>query len=371
MKKILVVDDSDYVLESTSVLLALEGYEVFTASNGLEGYQKALEILPDLILCDIQMPIMDGYAMLEKIRSNPQTESIPFIFLTAFGEKENIRQGMVRGADDYITKPFTHSEIVEALNTQWKKQESLQRQMKEKVQSVGKTITSSLPHEFRTVLNEVIGSAKIILSSYDILNKEDILEIASDIVKSSNRLIKIIENFIIYTKIEAFANNPEMKSQLRKHYTDEPFAIVQDIALMKSQNYSRERDLIIEECRENVSLEISSDSFYKIVDELLDNAFKFSEKGNKVRVSSGLEGNLAYLEISDQGRGISPEKLKLIDTLTQFERDVYEQQGLGMGLIIAKRLVEVHDGKFQITSETNKGTTVKIWLHCIINETFH
>ncbi len=370
MKKILVVDDSDYILESTSVLLTLEGYEVFTASNGQEGFQKALEILPDLILCDIQMPVMDGYTMLEKIRSNPQTESIPFIFLTAFGEKQNIREGMIRGADDYITKPFTHQEIVEALNTQWKKQELLHKQMKEKVQTVGKTITSSLPHEFRTVLNEVIGSAKIILSSYDILNKEDILEIASDIVKSSNRLIKIIENFIIYTKIEAFANNLEMMSQLRMHHTDEPCAIVQDIATVKSVNYSRETDLIIEECHGNISLEISSDSFYKIVDELLDNAFKFSKNGQKVRVSSGLEGNLAYFIISDQGRGISQEKLKLIDTLTQFERDVYEQQGLGMGLIIAKRLVEVHGGKFEIKSEVNKGTTIKFWLHCIMKGTF-
>ncbi|MFN3782126.1 MAG: response regulator, partial [Candidatus Kapaibacteriota bacterium] len=340
MKKILVVDDSDYVLESTSVLLTLEGYEVFTANNGQEGYQKALEILPDLILCDIQMPVMDGYTMLERIRSNPKTESIPFIFLTAFGEKQNIREGMIRGADDYITKPFTHQEIVEALNTQWKKQELLHRQMKEKVKTVGKTITSSLPHEFRTVLNEVIGSAKIILSSFDILNKEDILEIASDIVNSSNRLIKIIENFIIYTKIEAIANNLEMMSQLRMHYTDEPSSIIQDIATMKSVNYSRESDLIFEECHGNISLEISSDSFYKIVDELLDNAFKFSKKGQIVKISCGIEGDLAYFVISDQGRGISQEKLKLIDTLTQFEREVYEQQGMGMGLIIAKRMVE-------------------------------
>lgn len=369
MKKILVVDDSDYILESTSVLLILEGYEVYTATNGEEGFKKALEILPDLILCDIQMPVLDGYQMLEKIRAHPRTESIPFIFLTAFGEKQNIREGMILGADDYITKPFTHDELIQALKTQWKKLETVKKQVKEKVETVGRAISFALPHEFRTVLNEVIGLAKFILSSYDDLEKEDILEIASDIVKSSNRLVKITENFLIYTKIETLANNQELRSKLRLHFTDEPFAIIQDIALMKSANLARQDDVIIEDETHNISLEISSDSFYKIVDELLDNALKFSERGQKIRISSGIENNFAYFEIADEGRGISPEKLRSIDTLTQFEREVYEQQGVGMGLVIARRLVELHDGRMTIDSEVGKGTKVKFWLHFQYKET--
>ncbi|MGB9770607.1 MAG: hybrid sensor histidine kinase/response regulator [Candidatus Kapaibacteriota bacterium] len=363
MKKILVVDDSDYILESTSVLLMLEGYEVYTATNGEEGYQKALEVIPDLILCDVQMPVLDGYQMLEKIRANPKTESIPFVFLTAFGEKQNIREGMIRGADDYITKPFTHQELVEALNTQWKKLETFKKQVKEKVETVGRAISFALPHEFRTVLNEVMGLAKFILSSYDSLTKDDIFEIANDIVKSTNRLVKIAENFLIYTKIEALANNPELKSKLRLHFTDEPFAIVQDIASLKATNFGRLEDVIIEEAVYNISLEISSDSFYKIIDELLDNAFKFSVRGQIIRISSGIENDMVWFSISDEGRGISPEKLDSIFTLTQFERDIYEQQGVGMGLVIARRLVELHDGKMVITSQVGEGTTVKFWLH--------
>lgn len=363
MKKILVVDDSDYILESTSVLLSLEGYEVHTATNGEEGFRKALEVIPDLILCDIQMPILDGYQMLEKIRAHPKTESIPFIFLTAFGEKQNIREGMIRGADDYITKPFTHQELIEALNTQWKKLETVKKQVKEKVETVGRAISFALPHEFRTVLNEVIGLAKFILSSYDDLDKDDILDIANDIVKSSNRLVKITENFLIYVKIEALAKNPELRSKLRMHFTDEPFAIIQDIAVLKSTNLGRQDDIIIEDETHNISLEISSDSFYKIIDELLDNALKFSQRGQKVRITSGIENNMAFFEIKDEGRGIDPEKLHSIDTLTQFEREIYEQQGVGMGLVISRRLVELHDGRLEIRSEVGKGTSVKFWLH--------
>ncbi len=363
MRKILVVDDSEYILESTSVLLSLEGYEVYTATNGEEGFKKACEIHPDLILCDIQMPVLDGYGMLEKIRSNPGTESIPFIFLTAFGEKQNIREGMIRGADDYITKPFTHEEIIQAIETQRKKIETLKKQVKERVETVGKAISFALPHEFRTVLNEVIGSAKFILSSPDELTKEDVLEIANDIVKSANRLWKITENFLIYTRVESLANIPERKSQLRMHFTDEPFAIIQDIALLKAASYNRVEDVIIEEPSCNISLEISSDSFYKVIDELLDNAFKFSKSGNKVRITSQIDKDMALFTISDEGRGISKDKLNYIDTLTQFEREIYEQQGVGMGLVIAKRIVEIHDGIFQIQSEVGKGTTIKFWLH--------
>ncbi len=368
MKKILIVDDSDYILESTSILLSLEGYEVYTANNGEEGYQRAVEILPDLILCDVQMPVMDGYSMLEKIRSDPKTEFIPFVFLTAFGEKQNIREGMVRGADDYITKPFTHQELIQALNTQWKKQDTFHKQVKEKVDTVGKAISFALPHEFRTVLNEVIGSAKLILSNIEFLQKEDVLELASDILKSSNRLLKITENFLIYTKIESIANNPEKKAQLRMHFTDEPFAIIQDIAQLKSENFGRGNDLIIENPIYNISLEISSDSFYKIIDELIDNAFKFSEPGDKIKITSIIEKNKALFEIADEGRGINEEKLRFIDSFTQFEREIYEQQGVGMGLIIAKRLVELHDGKFLIKSEIGKGTSVRFWLHYLKKE---
>ncbi|MCX7880158.1 MAG: response regulator [Ignavibacteria bacterium] len=367
MRKILVVDDSEYILESISVLLSLEGYEVYTANNGEEGLQKAFEILPDLILCDIQMPRMGGYSFLEQIRANPKTESIPFIFLTAFGEKHNMREGMIRGADDYITKPFSHDEIIQAINIQKKKTETLQKHLKEKVETVGKAVSFALPHEFRTALNEVIGSAKFILSSYDLLQKEDILEIANDIVRSSNRLLRITENFLIYTKIEALANIPERREQLRSHFTDEPNAIIQDIALLKAENYKRKEDLVLDNLHYNLSIEISTDSFYKIIDEILDNAFKFSQPGNKVRISSVLDGNMIKFTISDEGRGIDVNKLKSITTLTQYEREIYEQQGIGMGLVIAKRLVEIHDGKFEIQSEVGKGTTIEFWLHYRLN----
>ncbi len=364
MKRILVIDDSDYILESTSVLLTLEGYTVYTATNGIEGLQKAIEIKPDLILCDIQMPMMDGYKMLEHIRSRPDTEAIPFIFLTAFGEKQHMREGMIRGADDYITKPISHEELIQAINTQWRKMATFQRQVTERVETVGKAVSFAIPHEFRTVLNEIIGSAKFIIQSFDDISKNDVIEIAEDIVKTSNRLLKITENFLIYTKIEAISNIPEKRNQLRLHYTDEPMAILQDIALLKAQPFNRENDIVYENLDESVSIEIASDSFYKIIDELIDNAIKFSAPGQPINISAEIQDEVIVFTIRDQGRGMDSKKVEEINTLTQFERDIYEQQGVGMGLIISKKLVEIHDGIFHISSKIGEGTTVQFSLHC-------
>lgn len=365
MKKILVVDDSDYILESTSILLTLEGYQVFTATNGVEGLRIAIQEKPDLILCDIQMPEMDGYTMLEHLRANPKTEAIPLIFLTAFGEKQNMREGMIRGADDYITKPFTHNELLRAIDAQWKKMSSIQRQVKEKVETVGKAVAFALPHEFRTVLNEIIGSAKLIQTSFDDFSKEEILEVANDIITTSRRLLKITENFLIYTKIETYSNIPEKRIQLRQYVTDEPFAMLQDVALMKAAQYNRTTDLQINEFQSNIAIEIATDSFYKIIDELIDNAFKFSQPGQKVIIDTQDLGEKICFKIIDQGRGMNPQMLHNIDTLIQFERDVYEQQGVGMGLVIAKKIVELHDGDFSIESFPGQGTKIVFALHSV------
>ena len=117
-KKILLIDDSQFILESTSTLLMFEGYDVITASGGQEGINLARQEIPDLIICDVSMPGMSGYEVVEIIRADEITATIPFIFLTAFTEKQKMREGMEKGADDYLTKPFTKKELIAAIDSQ-------------------------------------------------------------------------------------------------------------------------------------------------------------------------------------------------------------------------------------------------------------
>lgn len=121
MNKILLVEDNEDIRENTAEILELANYEVVTASNGKEGFQKALESNPDIIICDIMMPVLDGYGLLHLIQKSEQLQHIPFIFLTAKTERLDFRKGMELGADDYLTKPFTELELMNAIEIRLKK----------------------------------------------------------------------------------------------------------------------------------------------------------------------------------------------------------------------------------------------------------
>jgi CRP/FNR family transcriptional regulator, cyclic AMP receptor protein len=127
MKKILIIEDNPEVRENTAEIIELSNYNVITAENGKLGVELALKELPDLIICDIMMPVLDGYGVLHLLSKHKDTASIPFIFLTAKSEKTDLRKGMEMGADDYITKPFDGIELLNAIEARLRKSALLQQ----------------------------------------------------------------------------------------------------------------------------------------------------------------------------------------------------------------------------------------------------
>lgn len=129
-KKILVIEDNLEVRENIVEILTLDGYTVISAENGKVGVEKAKSELPDLIICDIMMPVLDGYGVLKILNRQASTHHIPFIFLTAKSEKSDFRKGMGLGADDYIIKPFDDTELMDAVEVRLKKSDHLQKLVK-------------------------------------------------------------------------------------------------------------------------------------------------------------------------------------------------------------------------------------------------
>ena len=123
MRSILLIEDNNELRENTAEILELANYKVTSAENGKVGIQSALQKKPDLIICDVMMPELDGYGVLHLINKNPELSGIPFIFLTAKSERSDLRKGMEMGADDYITKPFTDIELLNAVESRFKKTE--------------------------------------------------------------------------------------------------------------------------------------------------------------------------------------------------------------------------------------------------------
>ncbi|MEO5995374.1 MAG: response regulator [Chitinophagaceae bacterium] len=121
MKKLLLIEDNDDIRENTAEILELANYHVVTASNGKTGVEEAIKFKPDLIICDIMMPVLDGYEVFQMLRQHKETRDTPFIFLTAKAERTEIRKGMDIGADDYITKPFVAIELLNAIESRFKR----------------------------------------------------------------------------------------------------------------------------------------------------------------------------------------------------------------------------------------------------------
>lgn len=143
MKTILLIEDNKDVRENTAEILELSGYKVLTAANGKAGVEVAVKERPDLIICDIMMPQLDGYGALHLLSKNKDTASIPFIFLTAKTERSDFRKGMEMGADDYITKPFDDVELLNAVETRLKKSETLKRDFANSVEGFNEFISTA------------------------------------------------------------------------------------------------------------------------------------------------------------------------------------------------------------------------------------
>ncbi|RYY62575.1 MAG: response regulator [Chitinophagaceae bacterium] len=143
MYAVLIIEDNAAILENTAEILELAGYKVATADNGKTGVELAIANPPDLIICDIMMPQLDGYGVLHLLRKNASTENVPFIFLTAKTERRDLRKGMEMGADDYITKPFEEIELLNAVEIRLKKNELLKRIYPESAAGISQFVTDT------------------------------------------------------------------------------------------------------------------------------------------------------------------------------------------------------------------------------------
>ncbi|HEU5366386.1 MAG TPA: response regulator [Hanamia sp.] len=144
MRKILLIEDNDDVRDNTSEILELSNYQVIVAKNGKAGVEKAIEHSPDLIICDIMMPVLDGYGVLHAVHKNDALRNTPFIFLTAKSERIDFRKGMESGADDYITKPFSGTELLNAVDSRLKKVELLKQELSPDIEGLQYLMQTSL-----------------------------------------------------------------------------------------------------------------------------------------------------------------------------------------------------------------------------------
>lgn len=358
MQKILVIEDTPDVRDLITDTLKFNGFEAVAAEDGVKGVELALSTLPDLILCDVQMPRKDGFQVLADLRGRRATAAIPFVFLTGQSDKHNMRHGMDLGADDFLAKPFMLQELMAAVTARLKKHKAVTEVSDQKLTQLRDSISLALPHELMTPLNGIIGFSSILMSEHGSLSSNEVGEFAQHIHESAQRLQRVIENFLLYSQIELTATDPNKVAALRQI---DPVTIKDFItagAQKRASSVNRAGDLSVD--LTEACVQISYPKLDKIVGEIIDNAFKFSNPGTPVTVHGKPDDEGYVLCITDKGRGMSPEQINALGAHMQFERKFYEQQGSGLGFAIARRLAEVHGGSVVVNSVSNQFTTVEV-----------
>lgn len=364
MQKILIVEDDFNVRENILDLLDAENFHAIAAQNGRLGLELAKQEIPDLIICDVMMPELDGYDVLNELRQNPETATIPFVFLSAKSDRHDFRQGMKSGADDYLTKPFTKDELLETIKCRLEKQFTLHQKSQNELHELRQSITLSLPHEMRTPLNGIFGFSQLLMDEYETLEKEEVYEMAEDIYKSAHRMFAFTQKFLQYAELESVATDPDKIQYIQSQKTYFPLEALSLLIKEKAVSLGREADVEISltsPCR----VKIADTRLYTIIEELIDNCFKFSESDTMVSVTSVVENNYLILSFTDHGRGMSALEIANLGAYRQFHRRIYEQQGSGLGLTIVKRSVELHGGSLVIQSNPGEQTTVKVKIPCV------
>jgi signal transduction histidine kinase len=359
MKRILVIEDDSAVRALITETLQFRGWEPLAAANGVEGVSLAKREQPDLILCDIQMPELDGYGVLRAIRENPATMTLPFVFLTGLSDKPRMRQAMEAGADDYLIKPFTVQELIAAVEARLQKQAVFQETADRKLHELRESITFALPHELVTPLNTILGFSSLLLDSPGAA-REEVEEYASHIREAGQRLRKLVEKFLLYAQVELISADADQRAAHRRRTESPTSETIMNSAIRVSREYHRETDL--EQYLGEISHGISQGHLERLVRELVENACSFSEPGTKIQVRSLIEDGEFEVQVSDFGRGFSEGQIKRIGANLQFDRKLQEQQGTGLGLAISRRIAELYGGVLDIQSTPGKQTVVTVRL---------
>lgn len=361
MTKILVIEDDESIRASIVDILTLSDYEVEAAIDGVDGVAKAQAYDPDIILCDVMMPKLDGHGVLEEIKKIPSLSRVPFMFLTAKSNIQDIREGMLLGADDYLPKPFSGDELLSAIQTRLERHAQSQKYDIQQMEAARQYINLTLPHELRTPLTTIMGYVEILDEEVDNMDSDMIHSMLASVRGATGRLSHLIENYVAYGQLQLLLNDPEVIQEIRNNSLVHGFdGLIAQSAEQVAYHVKRINDLVLDV--ESVSACISFEHAKKILEEIMSNAFKFSPDGTPVTIIGKINNDRYVVSITNHGRGMTAEQIANIKVNNQFERDIYEQQGAGLGLVIAQQILDIHGGDLIIESEPDVTTSVHMVL---------
>jgi len=339
-----------------------EGYEVESAGHGLEALKKLESFFPDVIVADVVMPEMDGFDFCKRVREHNEWVDIPFIFLSAHGEKIKMRAGMEAGADEYLTKPIDLEDLFLAIRSRLERIRDVRRKYDAEIEAIKEDLYDYLPHELRTPLNAIKGFTELLVKEPSELSPERKRELLFRVQSGYNRLERILENILSLQDLQSINAHPEKLRERIKPTILDWKTLVSDIIDQYRPLADRKGVSVTVELRGgHYQFAVRHKFFRSLVVELLDNAIKFTSEGGSVHVSVCGTKDGMEIVVRDSGPGI-PEaaRKRIFTTFYQHNRRMVEQQGLGLGLALVKKIVDLYKGSIAINQTESRGNEVRI-----------
>ncbi|MEI6682908.1 MAG: response regulator [Bacteroidota bacterium] len=353
MTKILVIEDETMLRESIRDILGYEGFTVLEAGDGKAGIDMALLHTPDLILCDILLPVMDGYEVLKKIQSHEHLKLTPFIYITALTKKSNIRSGMELGADDYITKPFNRADLLKSISARLEKATIVREKDAHlaTLETINRELSdyaSFVSHDLKMPLRLIDMYAQILANEYGTLLGKDGMKYLLVIRENTGKMVTLIDGMLTFAR--------QRKTGLRRSVVNMK-KLVQSIIDAGSQPDQAQRVAFTLSELHNCSCDRTM--MRQVLSNLISNAIKFSSKRDHpaVEIGSFVKDEEIVYFVRDNGVGMDMRDEKKLFGLFNRLHPESEFDGIGVGLAIVKDIIEKHQGRVWAESAVNEGAT--------------
>lgn len=362
-QRILVIEDHEPLLMAIREILEADGYAVSTATDGLQGLEVMERVRPDLIVADIMMPNMDGYAFFEAVRARPEWTPIPFIFLTAKAEREDVLKGKSMGAEDYLAKPFDPQEMLVVVRARLGRAQAIREVSEAEFARLKQQIVTVLGHELRTPLTYVSGYTELALGEVSTMSPEMLQEFLRGIKRGADRLVRLVEDIMLLVRLDTGRAAEEFRTLAEVRW-DVATVVRQSVERYETQAALRGVELETHIAPDLPPVRLFEPFLEDALGRLVENGIKFSfGKEKRVTVDARHVDGWLEVAVSDQGVGISPEDAQhLFERFRQFGRERMEQQGVGLGLAIAWELIRLHGGTITVESQPGVGSTFTVRL---------
>ena len=361
-RRILVIDDQPSIISAVKDILVNEQFQVETALDTQEARERLQLAKPDLIICDIMMPHEDGYAFYQSLRQDSKFADIPFIFLTAVSDSNQVRAANELGIDDYVFKPFEPQDLVSIVKGRLKRAGEHSNLLDAKMEGFCKRVIHTLSHEFRTPLVAVNTGTELLHDQFEKLDRQVLFELIESIQRGGQRLQHLVEDFITVQQIDS--GHAEV---IAKRYR---LPIGLDLLAQRALA-SFEDEVSADEFkrikyhqaagRGNLEVCVCEIQITEVIHRLLSNALKFSSRNDVVELTLPDVEGAASLIIRDYGQGIPDSVAKeACGMFNQINRETIEQQGCGLGLAIVCSFLAINNGMIAFHTTTGRGTEVEI-----------